>query len=64
MVQVRMTLWSNEDEYNKLWAEYYWGVMSGVLDLSGTDGNVTMDLDDEGDKKAWVYRVVWGDSQE
>ena len=64
MVQVRMTLWSNEEEHNHLWAEYYWGVMSGVLDLSGTEGEVTMDVDDEGDRKAWVYRVLWGDPQE
>ena len=64
MVQVRMTLWSKEEADNELWAEYYWGVMSGVLDLTGTEGKITKDMEKDGEKKVWIYRVMWGDSVE
>ena len=59
MVQVKMTLWSKEDEHNGYWADYYWGVMAGVLDMTGTEGEVTMDVQAEGEKKAWIYTIAW-----
>jgi hypothetical protein len=64
LVQVRMTLWSNKADDNDLWAEYYWGVMQGVLDMTGTEGKITMDVEKEGEKRAWIYRALWGDSLE
>lgn len=59
MVQVRMTLWSTNGEDNKLWAEYYTGVMEGVLALTGTEGTVETMEGEEDTKKFWTYIVRW-----
>ena len=59
LVLVKMTLWSNNYEDNKLWAEYYLGVMGGVMALTGIQGDIKMDEGEQDGKKYWTYLVTW-----
>jgi len=58
-VTVRMTLWSTDEDHNDLWAEYYQGIVQGVMDATGTTGTVEMEKDTGGERLAWIYLINW-----
>lgn len=58
-VEVKMSLWSKEEAHNKLWAQFYHGVVQGVLDITEKRGQVQMEEAQVATEKAWRYKITW-----
>jgi len=56
-VTLRMTLWSENEEHQDLWAKFYKGRLEGILELTGHKGTVEV----EGGWKAgsFTYVIEW-----
>lgn len=58
-VEVKMSLWSKDEANNRLWAQFYHGVMQGVMDITGKPGQVAMEEAQGAAEKVWLYRMTW-----
>ncbi|MDD5238836.1 MAG: hypothetical protein PHH61_00030 [Candidatus Nanoarchaeia archaeon] len=59
LVLVKMTLWSKDGKSNEVWAQYYHGMLQGIMDLAGRSGQVRMEEKSEDDERAWFFRMTW-----
>jgi len=58
-IEVKMSLWSKDENNNKLWAQFYHGVVQGVLDITGKQGQVQMEEAQGTAEKVWLYKTTW-----
>jgi hypothetical protein len=59
LIKLRMAPWSKEYKDNAVWAQFYHGVLKGVLDITGKTGQVDIEEAQEKNETVWVYTITW-----
>lgn len=57
-VTVKMALWSQDEERNQYWVDFYHGVCQGVMDITGTKGEVEVTKETDGPVH-WLILLRW-----
>ena len=58
-LQLQMSLWERDARIREIWSEFYRGRLQGILDLTGSKGNVEMKYRPPDDGKDTVYTIMW-----
>lgn len=58
-VRMKLELWVEDEAQCGLWAEFYRGRLQGVLDLTGSTGNVEQKACNEDGKRGVIYAIFW-----